>query len=219
MYGDEKVARVMNRFLRIILLAGIGALFATPVISAEDVQVESKIIFNTACARCHEGQCSGRMSFNLPESAAEQHILRHGGELSSERIRQLFEVLRYMKEECSFYPMASSLEQDGVWEAGELSKLRSPSSQAYFVFLGRLQAGTYRLSLQGEGGNPSYCIEIVDGEFDYYGKQQVAAKADKVSLPFRADTGAEYYLRVTADKPVALNKVELQAVENDGTTR
>jgi hypothetical protein len=124
-----------------------------------------------------------------------------------------------MKEKCSFYPMDASFEQDGIWEGGELSRLRSPSGQAYFILLGKLQGGTYRLSLQGAGGNPSYCIEIVDGGFDYHGKQQVAAKADKVSLRFRADTEAEYYLRITADKPVALNRVELQAVGKDDTAR
>jgi len=194
-------------------------LSATAGTCAEDIQVESKIIFNTACARCHEGECSGRMSFHLPKSAADQHILHHGGELPPERIGQLFELLRYMKEECSFYPMASAYEQDGIWDSDELTQLRSPARQAYFVFLGDLEAGSYRLSVQGENDNPEYCIEVVNSEFDYYEKQQVSAKADKAVLQFSADKSSGYYLRVTAGEPLVLHKLELQAIGKNGVTR
>ena len=85
------------------------------VFAADNISIESTVIFNTTCARCHEGECSGRMSFHLPEDAANQHIRRHGGDLSAERIQQLFRLLRYMKEECSFYPIPLALVNDQIW--------------------------------------------------------------------------------------------------------
>jgi len=81
-------------------------LVSTPVVFACDpIAVESVIIFNTARARCHEGECSGRMNFHLPKGATDQQLRRHVGVLPDETNRQLVKLLRYMKEECSFYPL------------------------------------------------------------------------------------------------------------------
>jgi cytochrome c553 len=80
------------------------ALLTAPATVGDEGQatVESTVLFNTNCARCHEGECSGRMSFHLPREEADQHIRRHGGELPEAQVRELYDLLRYMKEECAF---------------------------------------------------------------------------------------------------------------------
>jgi len=179
------------------------------VFAADTIQTESVIVFNTACARCHEGECSGRMTFNLPKSATNQHIRRHGGELADESVRQLFEVLRYMKEECGFYPLSMDLAKDKVWGNNLLAKLRSPSNQAYFVPLGFLEPGSYRLMMTGLAPDTNYCIEIINSEFDYFDNKRVNGDGEETSLIFQADVRSEYFLRISAREPVSLKKIEL----------
>ena len=59
--------------------------------AADRIPLESVVIFNTSCARCHEGEYSHGLSFCLPEDAADGHIRRYGGELSRGAVRQLAE--------------------------------------------------------------------------------------------------------------------------------
>lgn len=172
------------------------------------MQIESVIIFNTSCARCHEGECSGRMTFHLPKSASDQHIRRHGGELSIETNRQLFELMRYMKEECSFYPLSIGLAQHRVWGSDMLGTLQTSSNQAYFVPLGLLEPGIYQLLLEGLSDNADYCIEIVNNEFEYFDKEKVNWGREIMGLQFHADVRSEYYLRITSNKPVSLKSIE-----------
>jgi len=210
----------MKYFLREVasklLLVGTSVLPFSPMIASDDIQVESTTIFNTTCARCHEGECSGRLSFHMPKSAADQHILRYGGELSSEQIRQLFELLRFMKEECGFYPITAGFGADGRWDSEELDELKSPSNQSYFVPLGSLEPGFYQLLLEGLNDSPDSCIEIINDEFEYYEKQKVNGKIGRTVLQFYSDIYSGYYLRITARKPLALKRIELQASEKSG---
>jgi len=68
----------------------LALLTAPPSVGDEGrASVESTVLFNTDCARCHEGECSGRLSFHLPPEASDQHIRRHGGELPAKQVREL----------------------------------------------------------------------------------------------------------------------------------
>lgn len=182
-------------------------------LATDNIQIKSATIFNTACTRCHEGECSGRMAFHLPKDATDKHIRRHGGELSIETTRQLFELLRYMKEECRFYPLSIDLAQDRIWGIDNLDKLRSPSNKAYFVPLGLLDPGLYQLLLEGLNDETNYCIEIINDEFDYFDKKKVNVESEQMSLNFQADNRSKYYLRITSRKPVSLKRIELFARE------
>jgi hypothetical protein len=155
------------------------------------------------------------MTFHLPKSAADQHIRRHGGEISIETTRQLFELLRYMKEECGFYPLSVGLAQDRVWGRDKLDKLRSPSNKAYFVHLGRLEPGLYQLLLEGLSDNSNNCTEIINSEFDYFDLKKVDGEDEKMSLQFRADERSEYYFRITSKKPISIKRIELLANEKN----
>ena len=155
------------------------------------------------------------MSFHLPKAAANQHIRRYGGDLNDQSVRQLFELLRYMKEECGFYPLSVGLAKDRVWDGDMLAKLRSPSAQSYFIPLGFLQPGLYHLLLTGLNQNTNYCIEIINSEFDYFDKKTVNAEGGGMSLQFQADVRSEYFLRICDQKPIALRKIELVAGKKD----
>ena len=185
------------------------------VFATDNIQIQSSVIFNTSCARCHEGECSGRLTFHLPKSAADQHIRRYGGEQSIKEIRQLFELLRYMKEECSFYPLSVALAQDRIWDSDILGKLQSPSNNAYFVPLGRLEPGLYQILLEGLNKNTNYCIEIINNEFDYFEQKKLNWESEKMILQFQADEHSEYYLRITSKKPISLKRIELLASEKN----
>lgn len=177
--------------------------------ASDNIPIESSVIFNTTCARCHEGQCSGRMSFHLPEDAANQHIRRHGGELSQERIRQLFKLLRYMKEECSFYPIPLALIKFQIWDREMLNKFQSPSRQAYFMPLGLLEPGMYQLLFEALN-NTKFCVEIINEEFDFIEKDSLYGESGRKTLKFQADERSEYFLRLTAQDPINLMKLGLE---------
>lgn len=179
------------------------------VLASDIIKIESAIIFNTSCARCHEGECSGRLSFHLPKGATDQHIRRYGGELSLGTIRQLFELLRYMKEECSFYPLSLALTKDRIWGSDTLAKLRSPSNHSYFMPLGLLGAGLHQLLLEGLNENTSFYVEIVNSEFDFFGNEIVNGESEQKVLLFQVDVRSEYFLRITAQQPIFIKRLEL----------
>lgn len=198
-------------FLHKILLASI-VLLPSLVFSSDKISIESTVIFNTACARCHEGECSGRMSFHLPENAANQHILRHGGDLSQERIRQLFRLLTYMKEECSFYPLPLALINDRKWDNEMLNKFHSPSKQAYFIPIGLLEPGLYQMWLE-ELKQTKFCAEIINDEFDFIDKDCMYGECGRKKIKFLVEERSEFFLRLTAQVPINLNQLELERLE------
>lgn len=183
-------------------------LLSSFVLASENISIRSTVIFNTACARCHEGECSGRMTFYLPEKAADQHIRRHGGELTQVHIRQLFKLLRYMKEKCSFYPLPEALVNDQIWGDEMLTKFHSPSKQAYFMPLGLLEPGLYHLLFE-EQDNTKFCAEIINEEFDFTDKDSLFGENGKKRLKFHVEERLEYFLRLTAQEPVTIIKLEI----------
>ncbi len=206
----------LREIIHYTILVAIVITLPPSVLATDSIQIESTIIFNTSCAQCHEGECSGRMTFHLPKSAADEHIRRHGGELSKKTIRELFELLRYMKEECSFYPLSVALSQDRIWGSDKLTKLRSPSNNAYFVPLGYLEPGLYQLLFEGFDDNANYCIEIINGEFEYLVEKTVNKESEILSLHFQAGERSNYYLRIKSKKPISLKRIEILARENNG---
>jgi hypothetical protein len=194
------------------LLCALLALWS-PLPSAGDHglgAIESTVLFNTDCARCHEGECSGRLSFHLPPEAADQHIRRHGGDLPDMQVRELFELLRHMKEACAFYPLPFALARDGPWGPETLRRLRSPSGETYFVPLGSLIPGGHRVLLQGPGPTARPCVELIDGDFDYLDAMiDLDPEVDGWQLRFRTDTAGELFLRVKTPGPTGLTRVEI----------
>ena len=201
----------MAQLAKIQSLALVVAVSISPsdVFTSADMQIESLIVFGTACARCHEGECSGRLSFHLPKDAADQHIHRYGGTLSLETTRQLSELLRYMKEKCGYYPFSFALADDQVWGSDILATLKAPSKQAYFIPLGRLNPGVYKLSFGGLSGINKMRIEIMNAQFDYLENDSVHRDGGKTQMMFQTHERSDYFLRITAQHPINLTKLEL----------
>ena len=58
-------------------------LLISPSFAVEDKAfTESVVIFNTICAKCHEAECSGRLTFDKAFETSTSHILRYYGPAS-----------------------------------------------------------------------------------------------------------------------------------------
>ena len=198
----------------------IAAILASHPITAvcDAMPVGSVVAFNTQCARCHEGECSGRMSFQLSEDAADEHIRRHGGSLPVQTVRDLGELLRYMKEQCAFYPMPLALANDRRWDKGTLDLLRNLEGAAYFLPLGRLGSGVYRLRMDGLAPGLRICAELVAADFDLVSHEVLTQDGGAQVLRFWVDAPAELFLRIRTPVPAALTQVDL-ATEGPGPPR
>ena len=81
---------------------------------AADIPLATVVRFNTLCATCHEGECSGRLSFDLGIQAAENHIRRHAGDVDRDVWRDLARLLAHTKQACAYYPMAVDIPKIGT---------------------------------------------------------------------------------------------------------
>ena len=171
-----------------VLLAG---LFHPLPAMSDEVPVRSVVRFNTVCANCHEGQCSGRLSFESGAEAARGHIERYLGPLSDEDIHFLFSVLRHTKEQCSHYPVDSALVVGQEWTEADLDPWRNPQEGAYFLPLGEVAAGSYRLQMVF--AEPAQArVRITDAGFESMAEATLCAEqpaALSVVLP-----AGRYYL-------------------------
>ena len=202
----------MHRTDRYKGLALAAILASHPVaVVCDEIPVGSVVAFNTQCARCHEGECSGRMSFHLAADAADEHIRRHGGPLPVETVRDLGELLRYMKERCAFYPMPLALAHDRRWDRGTLDLLRNVEGAAYFLPLGRLGPGVYRLRMDGLASGLRICPELVAADFELVSHEVLTHDGGAQVLRFRMDEPAELFLRIRTPAPAILSRVELAA--------
>jgi hypothetical protein len=64
-----------------------------------DVKISqrSAVSFNILCAKCHEGQCSGRLSFSDGTSVTRSHIQRYAGSTDEKIVSQLYAILSYIR--------------------------------------------------------------------------------------------------------------------------
>lgn len=211
-FTPTRTTKLKATILPIALVALVALFTTTPSVGdSSQIAVESTVLFNTNCARCHEGECSGRMSFHLPREEADQHIRRHGGELPEVQVRELYDLLRYMKEECAFYPLPLALARDRAWNAETLGRLRSASGETYFLPLGTLGAGRHRVALQGLGPKARPCVELIDADFDFIDTVELEPSETGWELRFRIETEAEVFLRLKAPGSAPLNRVEIAA--------
>jgi hypothetical protein len=192
--------------MRMETLVGFGLLAALASAwpaRADVVSVEAATRFNTVCARCHEGECSGRLSFDLGDLAADNHIRRYGGDVSPEMRRDLYALLAYMKQACAYHPTAVPVPNDGRWTAELLAALRNPAANAYFVPLGRLVEGHYRATLRF--AMPTRAdAQIISESFEIADHPDLRAEHGIAELRFGVDAQALQYLRLRIDRPAVL---------------
>ncbi len=99
------------------------------------------------CANCHEGECSGRLSFNSGASAAANHVRRYLDNVSEKQLDALYAVLRFTKEHCHVYPVKATDIWDWNRRQDALIRWRNPDNDRYFIPLGALKLGTYELRM------------------------------------------------------------------------
>lgn len=65
----------MNRIAWLLLALSLSA-------SGAEIRQGTVVRFSTVCFNCHEGECSGRLSFDSGARAAQDHIRRDLGAAS-----------------------------------------------------------------------------------------------------------------------------------------
>lgn len=164
--------------------------------------------FNTACAYCHEGECSGRLSFVLGADAAFAHIRRYAGELGDAEARQLAEALVHMKEHCAYLPLTALAA--GITEPAALVPYRNPDSGDYFLPVGLLTPDEYSLQLQF--AEPvAVGVEVINEHFDLVAVEVVDPPAAP-AIRFPVDEAAVHFVRLRPGMPVPLVGFRLTAV-------
>lgn len=185
-----------------------AALFALAAQASPPPSTANLVIFNTECALCHEGQCSGRLSFSSRAQSVSEHIRRHAGVLPANGIDELFEVLAYMKQHCAFYPLAATSSGQRAWHGEELAEFALPSRRAYFVPLGAPPGGNYR-ALLDTSGESAFCVEILVGDFDSLANRCVPGGNNRLDLRFGLEKSQPLYLRLRAEQPLDVIGLEL----------
>lgn len=195
----------------LVLGYGILALLAAgrpAPVDAEEISVEAATRFNTVCARCHEGECSGRLSFDLGRHAADDHIRRYVGEVSPDMRRDLHALLAYMKRACAYYPTAVTVPADQHWSAAALEALRNRAANAYFVRLGPLAADRYRATLRFDAPTRAD-VQLISESFEIADHPGLRAENGIAELRLDVEEEALHHLRVQTDSPVALLELKL----------
>jgi hypothetical protein len=176
-----------------------------------DIPTSTVVRFNTVCARCHEGECSGRLTFDVDHMAAANHIRRHAGEVVTDEQKDLHTLLTYMKQRCDYYPMRVAAPPSGSWSPSMLAQLRGPAGDTYFIPLGALSAGRYRARLRFDVAAEA-CAQVISASFDIGEHPGLKTEGGTMEFEFIASENRPYYLRLQAAKPAVLEMLEIQTV-------
>lgn len=169
---------------------------------------ESIVIFNTVCAKCHEGECSGRLSFHMPYEESANHIVRHHSEASGNVLmqKQLYLNLSYMKEKCAYYPMQVNVPKQLVWNREILDRLKTKQEKNYFIPVGNLVPDDYKLVVTLKA-DTKVTVHIVSEEFDMVIEDCYLSKDRKAVFPFKIESDGQYYVRLYLQEPISISQL------------
>ncbi len=198
--------------MKIIKYLWLGMLFATfhlHLYSAQKVEnssIKTSVIFNTLCAKCHEGECSGRLSFDTNSKAASSHIKRYAGDvnISEGETEEFFSLLNYMKTECALW-----MPYNGKWKPENLSHFALPSSKGYFIPLGVLKEGKYHIDIKLKE-DIHFRVEILSDHFEHFLDIWACPDGEKETLQFTIDKSSNTFLRIQSRKPVHINDLNIK---------
>ena len=191
-----------------LLLLLPALLWALPA-QATDIPLATVVRFNTVCAMCHEGECSGRLSFDSGIRATENHIRRHVGDVPQDVLRDLARLLVHTKQACSYYPMAIEIPKDGRWDSETLARLHNAKENAWFVPLGHLAAGRYRATLR-QTGPIAGVAQIMSDRFDIADFPLHCPEDGQIAFVFAVDRGGLHYMRFRSTRDRALSGLDIQ---------
>ena len=172
----------------------------------EKISTKTAVTFNTLCAKCHEGECSGRLSFDTGSEAAHSHIKRYAADsnITENDIKEFFTFLNYMKKECRLL-----MPGKGKLKMEDLSRFATPSRQAYFIPLGLLKKGSYELTLLTKEEH-HYRLEILSDRFDPLLDLFICPDRQEKIL-FTVDTPVKSFVRIRSKKPLHILTLEIAA--------
>ena len=191
-------------------------LLVSPSFAVEDKAfTESVVIFNTICAKCHEAQCSGRLSFDEAIETSASHILRHYGQASGKEWlqKELFDILNYMKGKCAYYPMQVTVPLTREWRSDILDRFTTLMERNYFIPVGIFTPGHYRIDLE-LAKNAKVTVHLISGEFEMVLEDCYLPSDRRISIPFLIEEPGNYYFRMYPREPVRITRLAIIPLEN-----
>jgi hypothetical protein len=175
----------------------------------QTIGLSSFVLFNTKCARCHEGECSKRMCLSSEPKQAADHIQRYAGKVSPLTIDELYRQLSYMKQRCAYFPVSAPIPKDGAWQEADLAALFLQSRRGCFVPLGTLATGTYSIQLS-LNEVASFRIEIISQHFEMMLDEQVHHPDLQLDRTFTVEEAGLHFLRLDSKSAITLKKLQLK---------
>lgn len=199
-----------NRLFRFIIMLPVLIYVAIGTALAKDtVSPQSFVIFNTKCARCHEGQCSSRMCFQQGPGAANTHIRKNAGEVTDDVVGELYNALHQMKVNCAYCASPFKAPENGIWSKENIRLLSLSSRQGIFIPLGKLKPAKYALRLTFEKPT-EFQIEILSQKFEPIMDERISHPDADMSLIFEVEETFEHYLRIRSKTPLIVNSLALK---------
>ena len=188
----------------------------SPSFAVEDKAfTESVVIFNTICAKCHEAQCSGRLSFDEAFETSASHILRYYGQASEKKWlqKELFDILNYMKGKCAYYPMQVTVPLTREWSSEILDRFTTLMERNYFIPVGNFTPGHYRIELELDK-DVKVTAHLISEEFEMAVEDCYQSSDQRISITFLIEEPGNYYLRTYPREPVRITRLAIIPLEN-----
>jgi hypothetical protein len=202
MNGERRQLR--NGWWSAVALLSLMLANVPPARAQPPAALDAIVQFHTVCNDCHEGECSGRLSFDSGAAAARGHIVRFLGATSEAGIAALFAMLRHVKETCSHYPAVPLRPAVGAWEAEELAPWHNAQAGAYFIPLGPLAAGSRQLLLEFD--RPAEGSARIDDErMESFAEARLCRDTTQ-RVEFTAIAATPYYLHLRSG-PALLSRI------------
>ena len=188
-----------------------------PAFALEDKAfTESVVIFNTICAKCHEAQCSGRLSFSEAFEASNSHILRYYGPAAGKQWlqKELFDILNYMKGRCAYYPIQAPIPLKRDWGSEILDKFTTLMERNYFIPVGNFIPGLYYIELELEK-DVKVTAHLISEEFEMVVDDCYLSSDRRISIPFLIEEPGDYYFRMYPREPVRIIRLAIPPQESE----
>lgn len=191
-------------------------LLISPSFAVEDKAfTESVVVFNTICAKCHEAECSGRLSFDEAFEMSTSHILRYYGQASENKSlqKELFDILNHMKGKCAYYPMQVTVPLTRDWGSETLDRFATLSERNYFIPAGNFTPGHYLLELELDK-DVKITAHLISGEFEMAVDDCYLSSDRRISIPFLIEEPGNYYFRMYPREPARITRLVITPLEN-----
>ena len=197
--------------IKITFFLFLATLFSPLTLSSaeesQNISTKTAVIFNTLCAKCHEGECSGRLSFDTGSKAAGSHIKRYASDTNISKVEsgEFFTLLNYMKKKCAIF-----MPKNATWKQENLSRFALPSSKGYFIPLGLLKSGKYLIMIKTKEG-AHFRVEVISDRFDSFLDTTFCPDQKEGSLNFILDDTVNIFLRIQSKKPLHVTAFEIRS--------